>query len=124
MSSFNVSERGIALCANVLAAVLNLAAVSIGNDYTNAKWLTLSPVIVVDFGVYILLLDVLTANICIFECIKYSQAVRCSLIDIVLPPLYCHYTGQPAFAGSTPVRNLRILLLQSFTGCMPLLNIN
>ena len=72
MSSFNVSERGIALCASVLAAVLNLAAVSIGNDYTNAKWLTLSPVIVVDFGVYILLLDVLTANIRIFECIKYS----------------------------------------------------
>jgi len=72
MSSFNVSERGIALCASVLAAVLNLAAVSIGNDYTNAKWLTLSPVIVVDFGVYILLLDVLTANICIVECIKYS----------------------------------------------------
>ena len=56
----------------MLAAVLNRAAVSIGNDYTNAKWLTLSPVIVVDFGVYILLLDVLTANIRIFECIKYS----------------------------------------------------
>jgi len=103
----------------VLAAVLNLAAVSIGNDYTNAKWLTLSPVIVVDFGVYILLLDVLTANIYTFECIKYSQVVRCSLIEIVLPPLYGCYTGQPAFAGSTPVRNLRICCCKVLLAACP-----
>ena len=35
-------------------------------------------------------------------------------------PQYDHYTGQPTLAGP-PVKNWRILLVQSFTACMPLL---
>jgi len=40
--------------------------------------------------------------------------------DTHTPPSYGHYTGQSALASS-PVGNWRIWLLQSFTGCMPLL---
>ena len=36
------------------------------------------------------------------------------------PPCYGHYTGQPALAGTSSLE-LRILLVQSFTGHKPLL---
>jgi len=39
---------------------------------------------------------------------------------LLLLPFYGHYTGQPALDG-TPVKNWRILLVQSFTSRKPLL---
>ena len=50
---------------------------------------------------------------------------NCSLIKKILQlqqpsPFYGHYTGRPVLAA-TLVKNWRILLVQSFTACKPLL---
>ena len=45
----------------------------------------------------------------------------CGIFSITQhPPFYGHYARQPALTG-TPVKNWRILLVQSFTARMPLL---